>query len=347
MGSSYFQQLTPIEITHFPNNSIVITDVAAGEGFSIFRANDGKVYSCGLASNGSLGLGATSPNQSIPQEITGLSGTNITQIDAGTSHVLALSNTGQVYSWGANSRGQLATNDTSLRPAPFAVAPGNFIGTPVQVSAGGEHSLFRDNGNRGYSCGYNSRGQLGNGLTTFQEPSFYLPQQFASPANGTDIVDVSAGIEHSMILRQSSSKFIWGCGHNFKGELGIGSTTQSSIFQQAFGGNAFWNDDIEAGFQVSLVIIDPNGGNRSSVYFAGNRTEGTNGNGTSTGFSNQFVATGMSNTPPKADFLSCGYQTAAAIWDGQLYVWGQNGFGQCGDGTNSNVLTPKILTILG
>ena len=341
VGSTYFQQLTPIEITYFPNNSIVITDVAAGTDFSIFRASDGKLYSCGLASGGALGQGAIAPNLSTPQEIVGLTGVNITQVDAGTSHVLALSNTGQVYSWGTNTRGQLATNDTSMRAAPYAVSSGNFISTVVQVSAGGEHSLFRDNGNRGYSCGYNLRGQLGIGSTTSQDPSFYLPQQFGNPANTTDVLDISAGIEHSIILRQSTSPVIWGCGHNFRGELGLGTTNIAYNFQQASGGNAFWNSKIEAGFRRSFAITDTSGGPRSSVLYSGRIPD-------STSWIDTFSSTGMpSNTPNPATLVSCHYATIAAIHAGNLYVWGNNGFGQCGDGNTADISSPTILTILG
>ena len=42
-----------------------------------------------------------------PQPIVTLLGTKITQVDCGTDHVLALTESEEVYAWGANERGQL------------------------------------------------------------------------------------------------------------------------------------------------------------------------------------------------------------------------------------------------
>lgn len=59
---------------------------------------------------------------------------------AGLNHSLGIDNTGQVWAWGRNHRGQLGTGDFDDRSSPVAV-----IGLPskrfVKVSAGAEHSL--------------------------------------------------------------------------------------------------------------------------------------------------------------------------------------------------------------
>ena len=55
----------------------------------------------------------------IPKPISGLSGIGIVTVSCGDTHTLALSGTGQLYSFGRNQNGQLGTgnDEDSLAPA--------------------------------------------------------------------------------------------------------------------------------------------------------------------------------------------------------------------------------------
>lgn len=71
-------------------------------GFS----EEGHVYSCGSDYYGCLGH-----NQScgstvcLPTQLTALSDQCVTQVASGSAHVLALTDTGALYSWGSGEYG--------------------------------------------------------------------------------------------------------------------------------------------------------------------------------------------------------------------------------------------------
>jgi len=88
----------PRKITYFDTNRRVKL-VTAGESFSIALTHDGHVYSWGGNKFGQLGLSHVN-NRYAPEELGFLSNRYITQIVAGSNHVLALSEDNELYSWG-------------------------------------------------------------------------------------------------------------------------------------------------------------------------------------------------------------------------------------------------------
>ena len=92
-------------------SNITINKVAQGRNHSLFLDSDGKIYSCGRNASGELGLGDTD-NKTTPQHITFLNNIRITDIAAGYSTSLALTNNGKVYAWGYNENGELGLGDS-------------------------------------------------------------------------------------------------------------------------------------------------------------------------------------------------------------------------------------------
>lgn len=92
------------------NELVRITDkndfkmVDAGEDFAAALASDG-LYVWGSNEYGQLGVG-NNENVLIPQKLE-ITGEIITDISCGTNYCLALTSTGNVYSWGRNGSGQL------------------------------------------------------------------------------------------------------------------------------------------------------------------------------------------------------------------------------------------------
>ncbi|XP_076633723.1 RCC1 and BTB domain-containing protein 1-like isoform X2 [Colletes latitarsis] len=86
-----------------------IVSISCGHSSSIAVTNKGEVYGWGCNTAGELGIG-NCINQTVPCKITQLSGIVITKVVCGYSHALALSNNGVLYTWGANSHGQLGLN---------------------------------------------------------------------------------------------------------------------------------------------------------------------------------------------------------------------------------------------
>lgn len=90
-----------------------IIDMGGGDGFSLVLTNTYQVYSFG--NGGLIGLGNIG-DVKIPTLISYLTG--IRQICAGRTHSFALTQSGQVYGFGANPIGQLGFGDTKSRSTP-------------------------------------------------------------------------------------------------------------------------------------------------------------------------------------------------------------------------------------
>lgn len=96
--------------------------IVLGDTFIIGLKEKGQVVSWGKdPKNGCLGLGSPSDGSNktqvdAPEEIKELR--NVTDIQMGTDHVVALTNIGEVYCWGNNMRGQLgiSTEDILWKP---------------------------------------------------------------------------------------------------------------------------------------------------------------------------------------------------------------------------------------
>lgn len=103
-----------------------------------------KIFACGSDQEGQLGRGISAIGDSVNTPVlvydSGLSGSKIVQIAAGSHHSLALTSDGGVFAWGSNLEGQLGLPDVSgLVNKPTKV----HIPEPVkQISAGYYHSTF-------------------------------------------------------------------------------------------------------------------------------------------------------------------------------------------------------------
>jgi alpha-tubulin suppressor-like RCC1 family protein len=119
-------------------------DGPSGGGCAFAIDTNGTLYGWGQNISGKLGDG-TSTTRSTPVVISGgdLSGKVIVDVSSGDyGHTLAVSSTGNVYSWGYNGFGQLGLNSTSGQTLPVAVTAGGIdTKTIVKVATGNHHSF--------------------------------------------------------------------------------------------------------------------------------------------------------------------------------------------------------------
>lgn len=97
-------------------------------------------------------------------------------IAAGGNHSLARLADGTVWSWGADSSGQLG-DDAVLanKPAPVPVSGVSWVD---MLAAGGMHSLFGLTSRTIHAAGLDTSGQLGNGSPLASQP---VPQSYIMP----------------------------------------------------------------------------------------------------------------------------------------------------------------------
>uniref|UniRef100_A0A3Q1GKP1 Uncharacterized protein n=1 Tax=Acanthochromis polyacanthus TaxID=80966 RepID=A0A3Q1GKP1_9TELE len=92
----------------------IFREVACGTQFSVALTKDGKVFTFGQEHpERSSGLGRAR-NHNRPQQVPALSGIHIQDVAVGAEHTLVLSSTGDVYTWGSNSEGQVTHQHTEL-----------------------------------------------------------------------------------------------------------------------------------------------------------------------------------------------------------------------------------------
>ena len=119
---------------------IGVKSVLAGTQFSVVLTKDGKVYTFGQERM--LGINESfATNSTVPQLVPDLADEDIVEVDVGAEHVVALSSSGGVFTWGMNNEGQLGVGHTN--PVVGVLSVGTLDNKGVrQISAGKSHSAF-------------------------------------------------------------------------------------------------------------------------------------------------------------------------------------------------------------
>ena len=133
----------------------------------------------------------------------------IRSISCGSSHVLFVSTTNEVWAYGSNNRGQLGLKDKSAIWTPTLVPLKSPI---ISTACGNYHSLFLDCHQKVWACGSNDRGQLGFKFGATKSKPKRIP-------NLPPISSISAGLDHSIFI--SEEGIAYGCGCNREGALGF------------------------------------------------------------------------------------------------------------------------------
>jgi alpha-tubulin suppressor-like RCC1 family protein len=300
-----------------------IVQVGAGYYHTVALRSEGTVWAWGLNNYGQLGDGTTTTRYT-PAEVSGL--TNITAIAVGNYHCLALKNDGTIWAWGWNVYGQLGDGTTTNRTTPVQVSTSTGLTVATAIGAGQYHSLAVKNDGTAWAWGYNGMGQLGNGTTT----TSYTPTQMTT--NNGNVLSVAACAYDSLVLKNDGS--VWGCGYNYVGEIGDGTTTQRTTLVATSGLGAGSGVVKIAGFLYhSAAIKDAT--NSNALYMWGNNGNGQLGFGdTTTRLTPVFEMNGVASAS-QGSF----YHTAITKTDGTVWSSGNNTYGQIGNGTGAQTLT--------
>lgn len=121
--------------------------------------------------------------------------------------------------------------------------------TQVSTGVGNSMAAVGTDG-RAYAWGENAHGQLGVGDTTSTSTP-RLVEVGAMPA-GVQVKQVSVGYEHLLVLGTDGRAYA--TGHNDRGQLGDGTTTDSSTLVPVTMPDGVTFNRVEAGFYVSSAI---------------------------------------------------------------------------------------------
>ncbi|MBR0027139.1 MAG: hypothetical protein IJP58_00640, partial [Clostridia bacterium] len=184
------------------------------EDVNVWLRNDGTVWTWSLDvenGNSSAQLGRKITNDiTEPGQVTGnsLDTNKIVQVSVGDRFVVVLTSDGQVYSWGANLRGQTGYKANIQRATPVTSAI-TFDGiTVTQIAAGIEHVIALDNEGKVWAWGSNAEGNIAMG--TLKQS--HIEQ--AVMVNGTQLKakQIAATANGGAALTDDGRVYVWGDG---------------------------------------------------------------------------------------------------------------------------------------
>jgi len=186
---------------------------SAGQAHSVVVTSTGDVYQFGrgriLGENGECKI----EDFLEPRLVPGIEGLKIVSVSAGADHVVLISSTGAVFTFGHGEHGCLGHGNQDALAEPRRVAALAHLEI-THAAAGAMHTLFVSSTGAAFSCGFGRNGRLGLGNDM---------QDCLTPAriDGLgDIVYSAAGEEHSAAVSSAGLLYTWGLAED--GRLGLG-----------------------------------------------------------------------------------------------------------------------------
>jgi len=296
-----------------------IAAITAGGQHTCALTTGGGVKCWGYNYNGQLGDGTTT-DRHTPVNVSGLA-SGVSAIAVGWLHTCALTSGGGVKCWGWNYRGQLGDGTTTDRHTLVNVS-GLASGVSA-IAAGDSHTCALTAGG-GVKCwGNNVTGQLGDGTTTTR----LTPVNVNGLASGVSAI--ATGGNHTCARTAGGGVKCWGW--NYRGQLGDGTTTDR-LTPVNVNGLASGVSAITAGGQHTCARTAGGG-----VKCWGYNSSGQLGDGTIT---DRLTPVGVSGLASGASAITAGARyTCAQTAGGGVKCWGNNYYGQLGDGTTTDRLT--------
>src|SRR3990167_8356574 len=203
----------------------------------------------------------------------------------------------------------------------------------MAVSASGRtHSLFLDPLGSVWSCGSNQNGELGFSLlrkSTVYLQSVHSTNTHQKINNLPPIISISAGDCFSLFVDANGS--VWSCGHNGKGQLGLGDKYDRNIPEQITN-----LPKIKSSIALgnSSIYLDCEG----SVWTCGYNEKGQLGLGDT---KNRNKAEKIQGLPAIKSMAGGRYHSLFLDEQGNVWVCGANQNGELGMGHTTQINSPQ------
>ena len=248
------------------------------------------------------------------------------QIAVGRLATCALRQGAGLFCWGTGYLGDgSGANDQRLDPTAITVTGVTFS----QVGIGAEHRCALTSAGIVYCWGSNSEGRVGDASTTTR----VLPNPVAE---GRTYEALTVGNAHSCAVRTTTrTADCWG--FNGSGQLGIaGGALSANVPTAVAGGLAFRSIAAGGNHTCGVTTAD-------AVHCWGNNAEGQLGNNTRTAASTPVAATAPTGVTFSSITAGDAFTCAIAATGGAAHCWGDNTYGQVGDASTVDRLTPTAV----
>ena len=308
---------TPVDVVGLTSGVVAIS---AGQIHTCALTTTGGVKCWGNNSAGQLGDNSTT-NRLTPVDVVGLS-SGVAAISGGGFHTCALTTVGGVKCWGANGWGELGDNTSTNRLTPVDVV--GLSSGVATITTGYYHTCALTTAGGAKCWGDNAYGEIGDNTTTNR----YTPVDVIGLTSG--VAAISAGGYHTCALTTAGGAKCWG--YNYDGELGDNTST-NRLTSVDVAGLTSGVGAISSGFEHTCALTTAGG-----VKCWGLNNYGQVGDNTTTSRYTPVDVVGLSSE--MAAISGGGYHTCALTTARGVICWGENNYGQVGDNTTTNRLSP-------
>lgn len=311
--------------------------LAVGTDFSLAVTSTNQLFAWGDNFDGQLGntnnVGTDTPNPTpLPVSLPEASGPPAV-VAAGLNYTLALTTTGQLYSFGDNDFGENGfAADSVPHPTPTLVTLPGAIGAIVQVAAGENSSLALTATGQVFGWGDNFDGALGFHTANENTDAANAPQQLTLPNEIGPVIDIAEGTDFGLAVTSSGQIYAWG--DNSRGQLGFpaNTTPNDTPFPITLPPGSGQPVQVTTGDSYTLVATAT-----GKVFAFGDNDLGELG---FTPDGNPHPTPVQVNLPGEVGpvvHVAAGTNRGLAVTSsGQLFAWGENDFGELGFDTSGN-----------
>jgi hypothetical protein len=340
-------------------SSAVPVEVSPGGLHTCVRMSDGTVRCWGFNAYGQLGLG-NSNDSPTPQPVSGLS--RVVQIASGFTHTCAVRDDHTVWCWGRNDSYQLGDGTTVAKLAPAQVP-----GLSAQQVAAGEYQTCALLLDGTVKCWGNVPTDWGTtptpiaGITGAVQLDFQMSEACAIDGRGSVQcwgtnsyvpLEADAGADAAPVPATNFAIRIPG----FDGALQVG-TGEGHVCALMPGGTAAcigWNVFGQSGQPSTINVVQsvttvPNlaaldqvrtGSRVSCAHLADRSAKCWGVIADFQNYQSTAVPTAIAGLGPVASIRPGQFHICALLDSSSVKCWGRNDYGQLGDGSRANSLTP-------
>lgn len=295
---------------------------------------DGTVWGWGYNIDGKLGDG-TEESRMTPVQVKGLS--DVVAVAAWDACYALLAD-GSVWAWGSNNGGQLGDGTQNPRSTPARVE-----GLPraLAVTASGGTGFALGAGGTVWAWGHDGYGQFGGAESRNDHgPVEVLRFDAGRDTKLSGVTAICAGIFSGYALRNDGT--VWSWGANDVGQLGNGSTVNAT--ENLLASMTRHNAASPVRGLSDVVAISSKGvtayalRSDGTVWAWGSNKYGQLGAGSVLAYS--VVPMQVIGLREVIAISSNGDSAYALRSDGTVWAWGENDFGELGDGTHEHRSRP-------